>query len=305
VTAPAAGTGKSHLVDVIVTAATGECCPVIAATSNPTEMDKRLDGIMLKGVLTFSIDNVHELHTTDTLCQVTERPVLELRPLGVSDMVTTGNAVTPFATGNNARARGDMIRRHLRSELDANTEHPETRVFRNRDLLNEVKANRGKYIAAALTVLRAYIVAGKPNPPPPLGSYTAWSGLVRAALIWLDQPDPVSTMHAGSDDDPDTLPVKELLAAWPLTLGGQSGCTVSDLLTAMGDWDSNRGEPKYPGLQEAIARVAADKVGIMDRDAFGRWLRDNKGRVLDGRKLIRVGVTNKRTRWRVVTVKKP
>jgi hypothetical protein len=52
-----------------------------------------------------------------------------------------------------------MTRRVVLCTLDAKKERPELRNFK-RDPVAEVLADRGAYVAAVLTVVRAYIAAG-------------------------------------------------------------------------------------------------------------------------------------------------
>jgi putative DNA primase/helicase len=75
--------------------------------------------------------------------------------------------------------------------------------------VDDVIADRGKYVAAALTVVRAYIVAGKPGKLPPLASFEEWSDLVRSALVWLGLPDPVETSEDARDDDPELIALRQ------------------------------------------------------------------------------------------------
>ncbi|MBK8123956.1 MAG: hypothetical protein IPK54_10475 [Dokdonella sp.] len=59
----------------------------------------------------------------------------------------------------------------------------------SRNLNDWVPDHRQELLGAALTVLRAYIVAGKPAQPiQPYGSFEEWSGLLRGALVWLGSP---------------------------------------------------------------------------------------------------------------------
>jgi putative DNA primase/helicase len=297
-TSPASGTGKSYLVDIIAITATGQHCPVIAASGDTLELDKRINGIMLKGVPLFSIDNLFTLPTTELLCQLTDRPIPELRPLGVSDMIRVDNAFTAFATGNNVAAHTDMVRRHLRCELDANMERPTERLFKRDDLLTDIMAERGKYIAAALTILRGYIVAGKPDrPTPPLPSYHQWSDLVRGALIWLGQNDPVESMRGAGEDDPDMMKTADVLAAWPSGPGVHEYTAQALIATAKVVLPG--GQPKNPDLHAALAAVATDRQGIICVDILGKWLRNHKNRVVGKRKLVRTG-TATRPRWTVI-----
>ena len=92
-----------------------------------------------------------------------------------------------------------MIRRGLVCNLEALDERPELRAFQ-RDTLEFAADNRGAYVAAALTIVRAYLVAGSPKVCGPFGSYAAWSKMVRSPLIWLDEPDPIISMEGIRDD---------------------------------------------------------------------------------------------------------
>jgi putative DNA primase/helicase len=58
---------------------------------------------------------------------------------------------------------GDLCLRVITATLNPGVEQPELREFRG-DPVATVMADRGKYIAAALTVCRAYAAAGRPNP---------------------------------------------------------------------------------------------------------------------------------------------
>src|SRR6516162_6492372 len=116
---------------------------------------------------------------------------------------TVRNTWSIFITGNALKIKNDATRRILRISLDAKQEKPEYRKFKRNPYL-DVLRDRGRYLWAALTVVRAYIVAGKPNRLPWIGEpFSAWSDLVRSALVWLDYEDPFVTTEATRDNDPD------------------------------------------------------------------------------------------------------
>jgi hypothetical protein len=91
--APAPGTGKSYLADVASAIAIGERCAVVAVAPKPDETEKRLIGAALAGHPIIAIDNCNGVLTGDFLCQVSERPVLQVRPLGSSAVVKLPNIV--------------------------------------------------------------------------------------------------------------------------------------------------------------------------------------------------------------------
>src|SRR5215472_18075574 len=165
--APEAGTGKSYMIDRASAIATGEIAPVIAAGRNEEETEKRLAAELMTGQPIVTIDNFNGDLSGDFLCQAIERPTIKPRILGRSETRRIENTVSMYANGNNMRLVGDIVRRVIRSSLDANMERPELREFKG-DPVATVLADRGRYIAAILTIVRAYLVASCPNLLRPL-----------------------------------------------------------------------------------------------------------------------------------------
>src|SRR5262249_33311262 len=97
--APEAGTGKSYLMDIISTICTGRICPAVSAGLEPVEFDKKLTSALLGGYLIVSIDNVNGELGGDLLCQAVERRLVQLRPLGRSEMIEVECQSTIFANG--------------------------------------------------------------------------------------------------------------------------------------------------------------------------------------------------------------
>ena len=93
------------------------------------------------------------------------------------------------------------------------------RLIGQRDPVAEVLADRGRYVAAALTVVRGYFAAGRPDPAPRLASFEGWSDTVRSALIWLGRPDPVETMETARRDDPNLQAMEAVFAALKDAIG--------------------------------------------------------------------------------------
>ena len=106
--APTSGTGKSFLFDIAAAIAIGHPCPVMAAGRNEEETEKRLGAALMAGQPIINIDNVNGELGGDALCQVIERPLVEIRILGKSELVRIETRSTVFATGNNLRLLGDM-----------------------------------------------------------------------------------------------------------------------------------------------------------------------------------------------------
>jgi putative DNA primase/helicase len=273
--APAAGSGKTYLVDCASAIATGQRCPVIAAASNDAETEKRLGAALLAGYPVLSIDNLNGPLQGDQLCQAIERPSFDIRVLGFSQLKRIESRSTLFATGNNITPTGDVVRRVLMCRLDPNVERPELRAF-PRDPLGAIQGDRGRYIAAALTIVRAYAIAGSPNPCPELLSFGEWSRMVRSALVWLGVDDPVATIDVAHNDDPDVARMSAIWSAWEGSNAPTERLTVGELIV--------RAET-YPKLRQALFEVAEVRGGI-DGRRLGQYLRQRAGRIINGLKLV-------------------
>lgn len=275
--APEAGSGKSYLIDLAAAIATGEVAPVIAAGRNEEESEKRLAAELFTGQAIISIDNLNGDLAGDFLCQLIERPIVRPRVLGKSETKAIPNKVTVFANGNNLRLVGDVVRRAVRSRLDAQLERPELRQFRG-DPLQTILADRGKYVAAVLTIARAYQIAGCPSCLPPLASFGDWSRLVRSALVWLGCDDPLSTMDEARNEDLTRGNLQAVIAAWREAVGPDVAVTAGDLRKrALG----------HKGLEAALLDVASNRSGdAVEARRLGRWLGRNKGRVMAGEVIL-------------------
>ena len=295
VTAPLPGTGKSYLLDCAAMISTGEVCAVESMAPKYEETEKRLIGAALCGFPIIAVDNVREIIAGDFFCQVIERPLMSLRALGSSEKHRIPNTFTIFADGNNATVAEDMVRRTLRCGMDANMEHPEKREFAF-DPLAAIEKERGKYIAAALTIPLAYIAAGTPRQIPPLPSFGSWSRMVREPLIWLGCADPVASQAELRAADPQKEQIADTFEAFKTTFGTgfDARRRVADILRAA---ESDN------GLREALVRIARKKrdgAPEIDPTAFGKWLKRHEGHIACGLKLRADRTTNaSRPEWYV------
>jgi hypothetical protein len=248
---------------------------------------------MLTGQPLISIDNVNGELKGDFLCQAIEQHFLDVRPLGRSNIVRieTGG-VTIYATGNNITIVGDLCRRTIRTTLDAKLENPQLRQFK-KDPIRKILDARGKYIAACLTICRAYMVAGRPGVLPRLASFEGWSDTVRSALVWLGKADAIDTMASTRAEDPQRVMLSDLLHAWADDHGTGKGSDVSlaviieksMMREKMGGMET--GEFQFPDLNAAVRAAASSVEGNsfgskIDPLRFGLWCRANKGRIIDG-----------------------
>lgn len=279
-TAPAPGTGKSCLVNIVHMIATGRPASALTWTGDPAEDRKQLDAALLEGASAIAFDNVTGLLGSDRLNQILTEPRASLRVLGQSRNVEVACQALITATGNNLAIAADMTRRTVLCRLDADVERPELRAF-TADPLARIRANRGRYLGAALTILRAYHVAGRPGQPKPLGSFEAWSSWVRGAVMWLGCPDSVASMDAVREGDPTRSDYLAVLESWNIAFADRP-VNVSDLMSAALDVGGN------PELRTALLAIAGVN-GTINARRLGMWLRERKGQIVGTMKIVGAG----------------
>lgn len=297
--APVAGSGKSKLVDIASVISTGREAGVVAMGKNPEELEKRLVSLLLGGYA-IAIDNVEGQLNSDLLCQILSQTMVRPRILGKSEVPEAPTNVLVTATGNNLVIAGDMTRRSILCRLDPKLERPELRQF-GFEPVTRAKDDRGLLFAAAMTILRAYHVAGRPVRSQVLGSFEDWSLLVRDALIWLGCADPVATMEQARDDDPRKQQLKAVVIEW--------GCVIgSEAMTARQACDraserepggyEHQGKPAFAhtAFRDALLSVAGNG-GFLEPNKLSYWLKRNREKREQGCYFDVDGETHGTARW--------
>lgn len=303
------GTGKTTLARLAMLLS-GDAGVSTTPKPDCDEWGKRIFAALRRGKLSLLFDNAAtEVRSGDLDALLTAWPDFDGRVLGASTMLSLPATLICFVTGNNLKLAGDLARRTILCRLDARLEHPERRSFRRPEPERFVRDNRATLVAAALTLVRAYILHGDPEhllddaPLSPIGSYQAWSKLVREPVVWICGADPVANQAhilERSDDDnawSDFLEVLEEIAP--------EGFLVKTLL----DWlklPSPLDELQYVRLRDTITCLpelskneVRDLSQINARD-FGVILRSRMGRIFRGRRLVQPGRSKHGQRWRVV-----
>ena len=309
--APTAGSGKSFLWDIVAAIVIGQPMPVLSTGASVEETEKRLGSALMAGQPLISIDNISGELGGDALCQIIERPFVDIRILGRSESVRVeARGTSLFATGNNFVIVGDVCRRTVTTNLDPRLERPELREF-DFDPVDRVLANRGQYIAAALTICRAFFVAGRPNKALRLASFEGWSDTVRSALIWLGKQDPVKSMETARAEDPERAELSDMLEAWidVIGTGSESRLKLADVLlkglsTSRESHESEL-EPTFPDFHAALMAMAQRSTGRSvqpDARMFGKWLQRFKGRIVDGRRFMFQSDAKRGNEWWVEKV---
>ena len=181
--APVEGTGKTLLVSCITIMASGKEPEGFTESADDDEWHKRLTAALEEGGTFMFIDNLNRILDTGALASILTSRTWKDRKLGSTKMLTLPNTAVWLASGNNTRLSRELIRRTVFCRLDAKVDAPwERKDFRHPNLLKWAKENRGKLVRAALTLVRAWIAAGRPAGKQTLGMFESWVETVGGIL---------------------------------------------------------------------------------------------------------------------------
>jgi hypothetical protein len=261
-------TGKTLLLNAVSMIGTGREPSFMSQGKDGEEDEKRFLAALMKNDLMLVIDNIARDVEGDALCTILTEAQWQCRRLGASENVTVPTNCLIAMSGNNLTFKGDMTTRAILCRLDANVERPEERAF-DIDLKKWVPEHRGELVAAGLTVLRAFVVAGRPGLDTfkTFGRFEDWSNLVRGALIWLGEADPCKTREAIISNDPDRDYFGRLLDALHAT--GEA-LPAAGIVSADSD-----------ALRDAVEALGYGN----DAKGLGKFLQFRHGQIIDGVRL--------------------
>ncbi|WP_456815443.1 hypothetical protein [Bradyrhizobium sp. USDA 4508] len=288
--APGQSNGKTLLADVIAAIPTGRGAGATTWSASEEEQRKVITSILLAGDLVVNFDNVNAPIGGKPICAVvTAAASLKDRLLGSTKMLELPTCTMWVFTGINMTVKDDATTRVVKIKLDAKLENPEQRVFKRPDLMKHVLENRGELLHACLTILNAYIVAGRPKaslagkPFKTASRFGQWSDLVASALLWLDQPDPIGSQAAVIADDPVKEIRRGIMNAWQEAYGFDAWVTAKQLT---GDSDDMMHGSPASRVADAIHEIAIAGNGT-SANATATRLRTMEGAIVDGMKIRR------------------
>ena len=305
--APSAGTGKTLLAKCIGALATGGDVAVLPPTNEEDECRKRLFAALRGGSKVLLWDNVRDPLGNSVIDSFLTSSLFADRVLGVSENVELPNRCLFLVSGNNLVLTGDTHRRILLARLDAQIESPFKREFAF-DPLAEVCTNRQSLVVAAMTIVRAYITAGRPKVAKGrIASFELWDDLVRQPLCWLrermmesdrdltDLPvfvDPAESIERAASVNPETAKLAALLNAWIDAFGTAPTSPAQAITKATEVYGAQS------VLFDALDDIAGQNSKLNVR-TLGRWLERHAGQLCTGLRLVLANKTNGLKRWTV------
>lgn len=296
------GSGKTRLVDAASEVAIGRKATRMVLPRTDEEIEKRVTSILLEGDALALIDNVDKPIGGQTLDSLFTAELWKGRLLGKSEMTRALPALCVWScTGNNLSFVGDIIRRALHIRLEPETDAPEERTgFTHPHLLRWIRDERPRLVAAALTLLRAWFVAGKPGADTrkEWGSFEAWNAIIPPALLWAGEADPVEAhRHLAQTQDEGKSALLAFLLALRAVFGREpktakeiiasDNSVLQDALEALCPGKDGR-PPSAPSLSGKLRRIKARKVCAPCGGAFLSVVKEDRDPTKTGRWFCRV-----------------
>lgn len=287
--ASAPGSGKSKLAEIVSIIATTRSPGMLTWTQEAEEQRKLLLSVCSAGIPVACFDNLKGNFGGSELEQILTSTIYSARQLGKIELASAPNHATWLATGNNAQITSDMTRRVVLARIVPKVENPEDRplnTFKYPDLIGHVRSARGELVSAALTIVRAYILAGRPAvDAQPWGSHTAWEATVLRALIWAGAADPSVgrielRRHADTEASGRTALVHGWAEAQRVRGRDGAGLTVNEVLAMLAE--DERAAPdarKFDALRVGLANLCP--VTATPR-TIGNSLKKFRDRIIDG-----------------------
>ncbi|MGH8573031.1 MAG: hypothetical protein ACREX8_10725, partial [Gammaproteobacteria bacterium] len=281
----------SYLCELITAFATPRRATPTTFPGDDEECRKLLLAELLRAPAVIEFDNLtDDLMAHKSLCLALTSEFMSGRILGVSKTATVGTRALFLSSGNNVGPVRDMTRRCITIRLSPQCEVPAARTFQRPDLVREVLDDRGRFVTAALTVVRAWIVADRPKTEcKALAGYGDWSDLCRQPLLWLGCKDPTASVFEAMAEDPHRETLARLLGAW-LAVFGKTPAMVRAAV-----------RQEHTDLREVLLDIAGEH-GEVNRWKLGRWIRRHAGRIVDGKRFVRASANRSAEAWQVETV---
>jgi hypothetical protein len=178
------GSGKTTALQILTRAATGELATATAWSSDENERRKALLAQLMCGSAYTLWDNIPL--GLQISCPHIERACTSSfysdRKLGETKTLTASAATVHLFTGNNVAPKGDLASRSLTARLDTDRADPENREFRHQDIRGWTAQNRGRIVAALLTILLGNPALEMPRNAEMKTRFKLWQRLVGFAV---------------------------------------------------------------------------------------------------------------------------
>ena len=304
--APCPSSGKTLLATCIALLCGGE--PTVVGEVSEEEIHKQLLPMMMEDRRAMILDNIKGQFVSSALEAFLTSAHFSGRILGLSKIAGFPTNVLILFSGNNFIPGGDLWRRILTARIDPKTEHAHLRTF-DLDALTYCRTQRQRLVAAGLTLLRGFIAAGAPRAfEGRLGSYEIWDDMVRQCVIWLGDKevatvkmcgvmapvcDPGQVIATAQERQPEHQKRAAFLQLARQLMGDERWRTAELIKKAHGELDTS--------LYDTLIEIAGSgNSSTINSRILGRWIEKECDRICGGLKLMRAGIRDGNTLWKVI-----
>ena len=309
------GSGKTLQAKCIIGCALGRPIEDAGWRDDEKELSSRLDTYALEGAQYVFFDELRSQFGGGPLAAYLTSTNVSPRVLGQSKRVSCPWRAVMLATGNNVQLGRDMDRRAIMSKLLSRYEKPWFRPdtdFAHHPLDAWVIEQHPRLLVAALTIVRAWILANRPRGScPTYGSFESWSRFVPDALEWAGAENPLQRALDADDanETDDDRALRIVLTDLRRLDPGGAGLKTTEIVNLL--YPSGRppragdGPPDgFDDLREALESVVRGRGpgGAPLPALVGKWFARLEHRTMGGVWLHQQTSHGKVSRWRVVEV---
>ncbi|HPQ70616.1 MAG TPA: PriCT-2 domain-containing protein [bacterium] len=222
---PSPGTGKTLLAKVISRIVLGKSVNAASLDLDEQAIAKKITAILLGAPQVVLIDNINVrtgLKSAALAAAMTAEPYSE-RVLYQPGMTELPNHALWLITANNPSMSLEIARRCVSIRIDARHDRPwRLHGFKHEPLDDWVVENRAALITAILTIVRGWIVAGRPSGKLTFGSFDSWARITGGILQFSGIPGFLSNLedlYEAADTEGGEW--REFVAAWWSKFGGR------------------------------------------------------------------------------------
>ena len=290
------GSGKSYLCDLISTFAKPGLTKKVSYPPTSDEATKAILSLLLPSPAVIEFDDM----ATDWIPHgiinrmLTAESITD-RILGVSKTATVSTRTLFLASGNNVGPVRDLLRRVITINIDHRCATPATKAYKGSPV-DTVRKDRGRYVAAVLTIILAWKAAGSPRVDVEnIATYGGtWADYCRHPLIWLGLADPATALLEQVKHDPDADALLSLMTAWHRRFGSTPTTVRKAILATV-----NPGGDE--SLRDAICEFPVEERGLINPSKFGWILKKNVNRIV-GDYTFKQSTADGRVAWVVTKI---
>ncbi len=192
------------------------------------------------------------------------------------------------ATGNNPSVSTEIARRSIRIRIDSECERPWTREdFKHSNLRVWADEHRSDLVWAALTLVQAWVAAGKPLwDSKTLGSYEHWAAVMGGIL----ETNEIEGFLGNLDEFYEVADAEGV--SW--------GSFVEKWWKRYGEKVTGVGDLFLPAIEAGLELKGFDDHA--QRVSLGMRLRQHRDQIIGGYRIVSAGKSQGAAQWKLVEV---